>query len=60
MSLSSGEGVGDTYPVGSVRNNRCLPPPHLMTETDLVSETLCCLEYRKVDRAQKPSGLQLI
>jgi hypothetical protein len=35
--------------------SRCLPSPHLMTETDLVSETACLLEYRTMGKVQKPS-----
>jgi hypothetical protein len=31
----------------------CLPTSHLMTETDPVSETLCSLEYRTMDKVQK-------
>jgi hypothetical protein len=30
--------------------------PHLRKETDPVSETLCSLEYRTVDKVQKPSN----
>jgi hypothetical protein len=28
-----------------IQQSKCLPPPHLKTETDLVSETLCSVEY---------------
>jgi hypothetical protein len=65
---SSGEGVGDSYSVGSFRkkanSNHWTPcsglnrvgvsnPPHLRTEADLVSETLCSLEYLTMDKVQK-------
>jgi hypothetical protein len=45
--------VGGTY---SARSVTPLPPFHLRTETDPVSETLCSLEYRKMDRVQKLSN----
>jgi hypothetical protein len=32
------------------------PLPHPRTETDPVPETLCSLEYRTVDKVQKPSN----
>jgi hypothetical protein len=32
------------------------PTPHLRTETDPVSEALCSLEYRKMDKVQKTSN----
>jgi hypothetical protein len=48
---SSGEGVGYTYFVGSARKS-----PHLRTETDPVSEALCFVEYRTMDKVQKPSN----
>jgi hypothetical protein len=59
--------VGHTYSVGSLtitgplskrhQHSRCLPP-HLKTETDPVSETLCSLvsAYRTVDRVTKPNN----
>jgi hypothetical protein len=39
--------------------SRCLLSPHLQTETDPVSETLCSsvfLEYRTMDKVQKPNS----
>jgi hypothetical protein len=43
-----------TLTTGDVKQ---LPPPHLRTETDPVSETLCFLviEFRTMDKVQKPS-----
>jgi hypothetical protein len=40
-------------------SGRCLPPPHLSTKTDPVSETLCSLEYRTMGKVQKPSNPEL-
>jgi hypothetical protein len=53
---SSGEGASDAYTVVPVIEVRCLPPPHLRTETDPVSETLCFSEYRTMDIVQKPGN----
>jgi hypothetical protein len=38
------------------QQSRCLPSPHLRTETDPISETLCSLEYRMMENVQKPSN----
>jgi hypothetical protein len=40
------------------QQNMCLPPPHLRIETEPVSETLCSLEYRMMDKVQKSSNPQ--
>jgi hypothetical protein len=37
-------------------SSRCLPHPHLRTETEPVSGMLCSLEYWMVDKVQKPSN----
>jgi hypothetical protein len=37
----------------SNRPNGCLPPHHLKTETDPVSEMLCSLEHRTMDKEKK-------
>jgi hypothetical protein len=57
----TGERVGGTCSARSVRKSQraSLPPCHLRTETDPVSETLSCLEYRKMDRVQKLSVTRL-
>jgi hypothetical protein len=41
-----------TFPLGASQ------PLRLRTETDPVSETSCCLEYRTIDRVQKRSNLK--
>jgi hypothetical protein len=35
---------------------RCLPPVRLRTEANPVSEMLCSLEYRTMDKVQEPSN----
>jgi hypothetical protein len=35
---------------------RCLPPPHLRTETNNVSETSCSLGYHTMHIVRKPSN----
>jgi hypothetical protein len=64
LFLLSGEG-GDTYPVGSLpwtltEVSSCegshridVSPPHLMTETDPVFETLCSLVFQNIGRWTK-------
>jgi hypothetical protein len=34
----------------------CLPPIHLRTETEPIYERFCSLEYRMMDKLQKPSS----
>jgi hypothetical protein len=34
--------------------SKCLSPPHMRTETDPVSETLCSLEFRAMDKSKNP------
>jgi hypothetical protein len=34
------------------------PTPHVRTETDPISETLCSLEYRTMEKVQKPTNLK--
>jgi hypothetical protein len=36
------------------------PTPHLRIETNPVSEMLCSLEYRTMDKVQNPSKLEYI
>jgi hypothetical protein len=37
-------------------NRVWLPPPHVTTETDPISETSCSLEYQTMDKVQKGSN----
>jgi hypothetical protein len=36
----------------------CHPPLHVRTETDPISDTLCSLEYRTVDKVKTPSNFE--
>jgi hypothetical protein len=59
LSPSSSEEVGGSYSVESVANinHRVgVPTPHLRTETDPVSETLCSVECRIMNKVQEPSN----
>jgi hypothetical protein len=65
LFLCSYEGLRDTYSVGCVRGGsfleRCFAPPHLRTETDPLSETLCSLmflEYQMMDKVRKLNILE--
>jgi hypothetical protein len=57
LFLSSGERWEDTYSIWLewTQQSRCLPTPHLRTETDAVSETLCSFRsFRVPDDGQGP------
>jgi hypothetical protein len=43
-----------------IQQSRCLPLPHLKTETDIVIETLCYLKYWTTIRLQILSNLECL